>query len=103
MESSALDIVTTVLDFTAIVIMFYCLYLVLALRSAVPHDRVGSHWNMLSVLVVLFTAGFLTAPFFDQLPPYVLKLVIAVIFVLGAIYVAMTIRMIYGIIQRMTQ
>lgn len=103
MESNPLDILTTVLDFTAIIVMFYCLYQVLALRSGIPHDRVGSLWNMLSVLVVIFTMGYLTAPFFDQLPVYILKLVVAVIFVLGAVYVATTIRMIYNVIQRLSK
>lgn len=103
MDLGDLNVVATVLDFVAIIFMFYCLYLVLSLKSSIPGGMVGKHWNFLSLMVVLFTLGFLTTPFFDQLPQNILRLVVAVIFVLGAIYVSVTIRMIYNIIRELIE
>ena len=93
----------TIIDFSAILIMFYCLYLVLSLKSSIPGGMVGKRWNFLSILVVLFTLGYLTTPFFDQLPEDILRLVVSLIFLFGAIYVTVTIRLIFNIIRELTE
>ena len=95
--------ITTILNFTSILIMFYCLYLVLSLKSSIPGGMVGKRWNFLSMLVVLFTLGYLSTPFFDQLPDDVLRLVISGIFLFGAVYVVMTVRLIFNIIRELTE
>ena len=95
--------ITTVLNFTSILIMFYCLYLVLSLKSSIPGGMVGKRWNFLSMLVVLFTLGYLATPFFDQLPEDVLRLVISSIFLFGAVYVVVTVRLIFNIIRELTE
>lgn len=95
--------ITTVLNFTSILIMFYCLYLVLSLKSSIPGGMVGKRWNFLSMLVVLFTLGYLATPFFDQLPDDILRLVISGIFLFGAVYVVVTIRLIFNIIRELTE
>lgn len=95
--------VATVLNFVAILIMFYCLYLVLSLKSSIPGGMVGKRWNFLSLLVIFFTLGFLTTPFFDQLPQDILRLVVSLIFLFGAIYVVVTVRLIFNIIRELTE
>ena len=95
--------ITTVLNLTSILIMFYCLYLVLSLKSSIPGGMVGKRWNFLSMLVVLFTLGYLATPFFDQLPEDVLRLVISSIFLFGAVYVVVTVRLIFNIIRELTE
>ncbi len=95
--------VATVLNFVAILIMFYCLYLVLSLKSSIPGGMVGKRWNFLSILVIFFTLGFLTTPFFDQLPQDILRLVVSLIFLFGAIYVVVTVRLIFNIIRELTE
>jgi len=95
--------ITTVLNFTAILIMFYCLYLVLSLKSSIPGGMVGKRWNFLSMLVVLFTIGYLATPFFDQLPDDILRLVVSGIFLFGAVYVVVTVRLIFNIIRELTE
>jgi hypothetical protein len=55
------------------------------------------------VLVVLFTIGYLATPFFDQIPPEVLQPVISLIFLFGAIYVVVTVRLIFNIIRELTE
>ncbi|MDA8225566.1 MAG: hypothetical protein M0T86_06575 [Betaproteobacteria bacterium] len=103
MDFGDFNVITTVLDFAAIIFMFYCLYLVLSLKSSIPGGTVGKHWNFLSMLVALFTIGFLATPFFDQLPQNILRLLVAIIFLLGAVYVSVTIRMIYNIIRELIE
>lgn len=95
--------ITTILNFTSILIMFYCLYLVLSLKSSIPGGMVGKRWNFLSMLVMLFTLGYLSTPFFDQLPENILRLVIAGIFLFGAVYVVVTVRLIFNIIRELTE
>ena len=95
--------ITTILNFTAILCMFYCLYLVLSLKSSIPGGMVGKRWNFLTMLVVLFTIGYLATPFFDQLPDDILRLVVSGIFLFGAIYVVVTVRLIFNIIRELTE
>jgi hypothetical protein len=95
--------VTTVLNIMAILVMFYCLYLVLSLKSSIPGGMVGKRWNFLTLLVVLFNIGYLTTPFFDQLPHETLRLVVSCIFIFGAVYVVVTIRLIFNIIRELTE
>ncbi|MBI4808816.1 MAG: hypothetical protein HY799_07725 [Nitrosomonadales bacterium] len=95
--------VNVVLSIVATLVMFYCLYLVLSLKSSIPGGMVGKHWNFLTLLVVLFNIGYLTTPFFDQLPNEIIRLVASCIFLFGAVYVAVTIRLIFNIIRELTE
>ena len=95
--------VNIVLNIAAILIMLYCLYLVLSLKSSIPGGVVGKRWNFLTLLVVLFNIGYLTTPFFDQLPPEILRLIMSFIFIFGAIYVAVTVHLIFNIIRELTE
>jgi len=95
--------VNIVLNIAAILIMLYCLYLVLSLKSSIPGGVVGKRWNFLTLLVVLFNIGYLTTPFFDQLPPEILRLIVSFIVIFGAIYVAVTVHLIFNIIRELTE
>lgn len=95
--------INIVLNIAAILIMFYCLYLVLSLKSSIPGGVVGKRWNFLTLLVVLFNIGYLTTPFFDQLPPEILRLIVSFIFIFGAIYVAVTVHLIFNIIRELSE
>jgi len=95
--------VITILNIVAILIMFYCLYLVLTLKSSIPGGMVGKQWNMLTLLVALFSVGYLTTPFFGQLPTEIQRLVVSGIFVFGAVYVLITIRLIFNVIRELTE
>ncbi len=95
--------ITTALNLIAILIMFYCLYLVLALKSSIPGGMVGKRWNFLTLLVVVFTLGYLATPFSDLLTENTLRLIVSGIFLFGAVYVAVTIRLIFNIIRELTE
>ena len=94
--------ITLVVSVAAILSMIYCLYLVLSLKKNVPGGIVGRKWNLLMSLVGLFTVGYLTTPFFGMIPEQVLRLLVSFIFFFGAVYVAVTVKLIYQIIKELS-
>jgi hypothetical protein len=93
--------VVTFITACAILIMFYCLWLTLKLKSSIPGGLVGKKWGTLTALVSLFTLGYLATPFFSQLPEDVLRLIVALIFLFGAIYVVITVKLIHTVITEL--
>jgi hypothetical protein len=91
------------ISITSILVMFYCLFLVLRLGKQVPGGVVGKNWNTLTVLVILFTLGYLTTPFFSLLPADLVSLVVSLIFFFGAIYVVITVKLIFRIIEELSE
>ncbi len=87
------------INIAAILVMIYCLFLVLSLKRNIPGGVVGRTWSILTVLVALFTAGYFVTPFFGMLPPATINLLVSFIFLFGAIYVVITVRLIYRIIE----
>lgn len=83
----------------AIVVMFYCLWLLLSLKKEIPGGMVGKQWRILEVLVWLFALGYLATPFANLLPEQTLRLIVAVIFLFGAVYVLITVKLIHRIIK----
>jgi len=92
-----------VVSIAAIVVMLYCLYLVLSLKKSIPGGVVGKKWNFLVTLVILFTAGYMTSPFFSRIPADLLRLIVELIFFFGAIYVVITVKLIYNIIKELSE
>lgn len=92
----------TAINVAAIAVMLVCLYTVFNLRGKIPGGVVGKQWRLLTVLVTLFTVGYFVTPFFTMLPAHVINLIVALIFFFGAIYVLITVRLIYRIIEELT-
>ncbi len=90
------------INIAAIVVMLVCLATVYKLRASIPGGVVGKQWGILTTLVTLFTLGYFVTPFFASLSTDVINLVVALIFLFGAVYVLITIRLIYRIIEEMT-
>jgi hypothetical protein len=93
--------VSLVISILAILVMLYCLGLVLALKKNIPGGVVGSTWKTLTSLVILFTAGYLVTPFFGMIPPTLVNILVSLIFLFGAIYVVITVKLIYRIIEEL--
>lgn len=93
--------VSLFISLAAIAVMLVCLYLVLSLRSGVPGGVVGRKWRFLTLLVVFFTAGYVATPFFDYLPAEAIRMIVSLIFLFGAIYVLITIRLVYTVIREL--
>ncbi|MGA8863441.1 MAG: hypothetical protein WBM09_06990 [Gallionella sp.] len=94
--------ISTLISIAAILVMIYCLFLVLKLGRQVPGGVVGKNWKFLTLLVVLFTLGYLTTPFFGMLPAEIVNVMVSLIFFFGAIYVVITVKLIYRIIEELS-
>jgi hypothetical protein len=94
--------ISTGISIAAIFIMIYCLVLVLKLGKQVPGGVVGKNWKFLTFLVFLFNLGYLTPPFFGLLPPQFAPLMASLIFFFGAIYVVITVKLIFRIIEELS-
>jgi hypothetical protein len=99
MEFDPVTIVITI----AIAAMLYCMWMVVSLKSQIPGGVVGSKWNIVILLVALFTAGYMALPFFNRIPDEILRMIVSFVFLGGAIYVLITVRLIYAIIQELTE
>jgi hypothetical protein len=83
---------------SAICVMLYALFRVLTLNKKIPGGTVGSSWKFLTSLIVLFTAGYASTPFFPMLPAIYQQLIVGVIFLAGAIFVVIVINLFYRVI-----
>ena len=90
------------INIAAIAVMLFCLATVFRLRANIPGGVVGKQWGILTTLVTLFTTGYFVTPFFTSLPAEIMAVVVALIFFFGAVYVLITVRLIYRIIEEMT-
>ena len=84
-----------------IAIMIYGLVDVLLLRSKIPGGQVGKAWKALTLLIGLFTVGYLVSPFFSTLPADSIRIIVSLIFLFGAVYVILTVRLLYSIIAEL--
>lgn len=94
--------IVTVIMASAIIVMLYCLFLVFSLKSKVPGGVVGKRWRLLSAMVLLFAIGYGAMPFLGELSEVTLRYVVALIFFFGAVYVAITIKLIYTVIEELS-
>lgn len=94
-----MDMIFLALSISSIVIMLYALYKAFVLKHRVPGGKVKSTWNFLSGLIVMFSAGYLSTPFFRLLPPEFKDVLVGVIFLAGAIFVLIVIKLFFKIIE----
>lgn len=87
----------------AILVMLYALIQVITLKRHIPGGMVGKNWNYLLALVVLFAAGYSAMPFLGDVPKDTLQLIVAGIFLFGAIYVVITIKLIHNVIRVLSE
>jgi hypothetical protein len=87
----------------ALAVMLYCLWLLLTLRKDIPGGAIGRQWRVLEVLVWLFALGYLATPFASLLSEPMLRLIVAVVFLFGAAYVVITVKLIHRIIREMSR
>ncbi len=94
-----METIFLVLSIASIVIMFYALYSALVLRNKVPGGTVRSTWGVLTGLIVMFSVGYLSTPFFRMLSQDIKDLLVGVIFLAGAIFVVIVIKLFYRVIE----
>lgn len=91
------------ISFAAILVMIFCLIQVFTLKARIPGGVIGKYWDFLVFLVILFAVGYLATPFFGALPAELMRMIASLIFFFGAIYVLITVKLIYRIIQELTE
>lgn len=91
--------VPQVVTFAAMAVMAYCLWMAVTLKSNIPGGMVGKSWNILLGLVVMFAVGYVATPFLSSLSEDALRTLVSFIFFFGAIYVLITVKLIYRVIQ----
>jgi len=94
-----MEILFLALSISSIGVMMFALYEAFILRNRVPGGKVRSTWNFLSGLIVMFTVGYLSTPFFRLLPPELKDVLVGVIFLAGAIFVLIVIKLFFKIIE----
>ncbi len=94
---------TLLITILAVVTMLYALWQVFALKHHIRGGMVGKSWKILAALVLLFAIGYIAMPFMGKLPPETLQIIIAVIFLFGAVYVVVTISLIKRIIVALSE
>ena len=94
-----MEILFLILSITSILVMLYALYSSITLKNKIPGGKVKSTWEVLSSLIVVFTLGYLSTPFFRLLPQEVKDILVGVIFLAGAIFVVIVIKLFYKIIE----
>jgi hypothetical protein len=87
------------LSIASILIMFYAVYSAFALRDRVPGGKVKSTWSFLAGLIVLFSVGYLSTPFFRLLGPEIKDVLVGFIFLAGSIFVVIVIKLFYKIVE----
>lgn len=87
------------LSVSAIIVMLYALYSVMVLRKKMPGGVVKKTWDILTWLIVLFTLGYLSTPFFPMLPQSLKDILVGVIFFFGAIFVVIVIKLFYKVVS----
>ena len=87
------------LSIAAIAVMCYALFRSFSLRNKIPGGKVRSTWNILTSLIILFTLGYLTTPFYRLLPEAAKDLLVGVIFLAGAIFVVIVINLFFKIVE----
>jgi hypothetical protein len=88
-----------VLSIAAIAVMFYALYSAISLRNKVPGGKVKSTWSILTGLIVMFALGYISTPFFRLLPAEIKDLLVGVIFLAGAVFVVIVIKLFFRIVE----
>jgi hypothetical protein len=98
-EGLYMEMLFIILSVAAVLVMVYALYSALTLKSRIPGGKVKSKWNVLTSLIIIFTVGYLATPFFRLLPQEIKDILVGVIFLAGAIFVVIVIKLYFKIIE----
>lgn len=83
----------------AALLMAYCLVLVIGMKKQFSGGVVGRQWTTLMYLVGLFMTGYVAMAFFNAIPADLMFFVVSLVFLFGAVYVFITIKLIRSVID----
>jgi len=84
----------------ALATMVAALALVLRLRRLTRGGAIGRVVNLMLVLIVLFTLGYLVAPWMPHLPVTASLFLSAFVFLFGALFVVVVLRVIENLVRQ---
>ena len=87
------------LSLSAIGTIFYALLKVISINKKIPGGIVKESWKLLYYLVGLLGVGYLTMPILPRLPEASRELIIAIIFLAGAIFILKVVNLFNRIIK----
>jgi hypothetical protein len=91
----------TVISGLGIITMLFALLNVIEYKKFIPGGLVSKSWNLITSLVAFLFIVYLTIPFFILLSQDTKDLIVAFIFLFGAMYVLINIRLVYRIVVTM--
>jgi hypothetical protein len=92
-----MQLLILLISLAAILVVFYALFRAAALNRKIPGGLVKDSWRLLYYLIGLLAVGYLTLPLFPRLPESSKDLIVAVMYLAGAIFVVKVINLIYKI------
>jgi len=92
-----MQLLILLISLAAILVVFYALFRAAALNRKIPGGLVKDSWRLLYYLIGLLAVGYITLPLFPRLPESSKELIVAVMYLAGAIFVVKVINLIYKI------
>jgi hypothetical protein len=92
-----MKVLILLISLAAILVVFYALFKAITLNRKIPGGLVKESWRLLYYLIGLLAIGYLTMPLFPRLPESSKDLIVAIIYLAGAIFIVKVINLIYKI------
>ncbi len=92
-----MKILILLISLAAILVVFYALFKAITLNRKIPGGLVKESWRLLYYLIGLLAIGYLTMPIFPRLPESSRDLIVAIIYLAGAVFIVKVINLIYKI------
>jgi hypothetical protein len=92
-----MKILTLIISLIAISVVFYALLRAASLNKKIPGGIVKECWRFLYYLIGVMAVGYLTLPLFPRLPESSRDIVVAIIYLVGAVFVVNVTNLLYKI------
>jgi hypothetical protein len=92
-----MKILTLGISLIAIGVIFYALLRAVSLNKRIPGGIVKECWRLLYYLIGVLAVGYLTVPLFPRLPESSRELIVAIIYLVGAVFIVKVINLLYKI------
>ena len=92
-----MKVLILLISLASILVVFYALFKAITLNRKIPGGLVKESWRLLYYLIGLLAIGYLTMPLFPRLPESSKDLIVAIIYLAGAIFIVKVINLIYKI------
>lgn len=92
-----MQLLIMLISLVAILLVFYALFKAISLNRKIPGGLVKESWRLLYYLIGLLTVGYITLPLFPRLPQSSRDLIVSIIYLAGAVFVVMVIKLLHKI------